>query len=108
MVHVPYRGSSAAYPDLMTGKVHVFFDNLSAPVLELIRAGKTAEGREVQLAQAGPLADRLERLTNELVNKAEADMVASTDSGARLAMRSASLMASSRRWCGAWRPVTRP
>jgi tripartite-type tricarboxylate transporter receptor subunit TctC len=40
LVHVPYRGSSAAYPDLMTGKVHVFFDNLSAPVLELIRAGK--------------------------------------------------------------------
>jgi tripartite-type tricarboxylate transporter receptor subunit TctC len=40
MVHVPYRGSSAAYPDLMTGKVHVFFDNLSAPALELIRSGK--------------------------------------------------------------------
>ena len=26
MVHVPYRGSSAAYPDLMTGKVHVLFE----------------------------------------------------------------------------------
>jgi len=48
-------------------------------VVELIRAGKVAEGREVQLTQAGPLADRLERLTNELVNKAEADMVASID-----------------------------
>ena len=47
--------------------------------VELIRAGKVAAGREVQLAQAGPLADRLERLTNELVNKAEADMVASID-----------------------------
>src|SRR5207245_10190526 len=45
-------------------------------VVELIRAGKVAEGREVQLTQAGPLADRLERLTNELVNQAEADMVA--------------------------------
>jgi tripartite-type tricarboxylate transporter receptor subunit TctC len=33
MVHVPYRGSSAAYPDLMTGKVHVLFDNLGGPVL---------------------------------------------------------------------------
>jgi len=33
----------------------------------------------VQLTQAGPLADRLERLTNELVNKAEADMVASAE-----------------------------
>ncbi len=44
--------------------------------VELIRAGDVAQGREVQLTQAGPLADRLERLTNELVNKAEADMVA--------------------------------
>ena len=40
MVHVPYRGSSAAYPDLMTGKVHVLFDNLGGPVLELVRGGK--------------------------------------------------------------------
>jgi signal transduction histidine kinase len=48
-------------------------------VIELIRSGRAAEGREIQLAQAGPLADRLERLTNELVNKAEADMVASID-----------------------------
>ena len=48
-------------------------------VIELIRRGRAAEGREIQLTQAGPLADRLERLTNELVNKAEADMVASID-----------------------------
>src|SRR5262249_23838258 len=47
--------------------------------IELIRAGRVGEGREVQIAQAGPLADRLERLTNELVNKAEAEMVASID-----------------------------
>ena len=33
----------------------------------------------MQIGQAGPLADRLERLTNELVNKAEADMVARID-----------------------------
>jgi signal transduction histidine kinase/DNA-binding response OmpR family regulator len=45
-------------------------------VVELIRSGKAAEGRELQLTQAGPLADHLERLTNELVNKAEAGMVA--------------------------------
>ena len=42
----------------------------------MIRGGKVAEGRELQLAKASPLADRLERLTNELVNKAESDMVA--------------------------------
>jgi signal transduction histidine kinase/DNA-binding response OmpR family regulator len=45
-------------------------------VVELIHGGKVAEGRELQLTRAGPLADRLERLTNELVNKAEAGMVA--------------------------------
>src|SRR2546426_5668639 len=55
------------------------FIKVVTQVVELIRAAKVAQGREVQLAQAGPLADRLERLTNELVNKAEADMVASID-----------------------------
>jgi signal transduction histidine kinase len=55
------------------------FIKVASHVVELIRAGKVAEGREIQLAQASPLADRLERLTNELVNKAEADMVASID-----------------------------
>ena len=55
------------------------FIKVVTQVIELIRAGKTAQGRELQLTQAGPLADRLERLTNELVNKAEADMVASID-----------------------------
>src|SRR5499427_2079488 len=55
------------------------FIKVVSQVIELIRAGKATEGRELQLTQAGPLADRLERLTNELVNKAEADMVASID-----------------------------
>ena len=45
----------------------------------LIRNGKPSEGRDLQLAEASPLADRLERLTNELVNKAEAGMVAGID-----------------------------
>jgi tripartite-type tricarboxylate transporter receptor subunit TctC len=40
MVHVPYRGSAAAYPDLVSGKVDVLFDNLGGPVLELARAGQ--------------------------------------------------------------------
>ena len=44
--------------------------------VEMIRAGRAAEAREIQAIQAAPLADRLERLTNQLVNKAEADMVA--------------------------------
>src|SRR6185436_10290552 len=48
-------------------------------VIELIRAGKVTQGREAQIGRASPLADRLERLTNELVNKAEADMLARID-----------------------------
>ena len=55
------------------------FIQVVTQVVELIRSGRAAEGRELQLAQASPLADRLERLTNELVNKAEADMVASIE-----------------------------
>src|SRR5215467_12689815 len=45
-------------------------------VVDLIRASRPAEAQDLQAAQAAPLADRLERLTNQLVNKAEADMVA--------------------------------
>ena len=52
------------------------FVEIVTQVVELIRAGRAAEAREMQAAQAAPLADRLERLTNQLVNKAEADMVA--------------------------------
>jgi tripartite-type tricarboxylate transporter receptor subunit TctC len=40
MVHVPYRGSGAAYPDLISGKVHVLFDNLGGPALQMVRAGQ--------------------------------------------------------------------
>ena len=43
--------------------------------VERARAGQVAEAREVQLSEARPLADRLERLTNQLVNVAEADML---------------------------------
>jgi signal transduction histidine kinase len=48
-------------------------------VVDLIRSGRTVEAREMQ-QQASPLADRLERLTSQLVNKAEADMVAGIES----------------------------
>jgi signal transduction histidine kinase len=51
------------------------FIQIVTRVIELLRGGKVAEGRELQLSQVSPLADRLDRLTNELVNKAESDMV---------------------------------
>ena len=51
------------------------FTAIVTDAVELIRAGRVAEARELQSAQAAPLADRLERITNQLVNRAEADMV---------------------------------
>ena len=48
-------------------------------VVELAGGGKVAEARQVQRDEAGPLADRLERLTNQLVNLAEAEMISGID-----------------------------
>ncbi len=39
MTHVPYKGSSAALPDLMSGQVNVMFDNAPS-VMPHIRGGK--------------------------------------------------------------------
>jgi tripartite-type tricarboxylate transporter receptor subunit TctC len=39
IIHVPYRGAAPAYPDLMTGKVHVLFDNLPGAI-EFVRSGQ--------------------------------------------------------------------
>jgi signal transduction histidine kinase len=55
------------------------FIKIVTRVVDMIRGGKAAEGRELQLTAASPLSDRLERLTNELVNKAESDMMASIE-----------------------------
>jgi signal transduction histidine kinase/HAMP domain-containing protein len=66
----------------LLGRVRQTYDQfieVVGQIVELINAGKVAEGRKRQLTQAGPLADQLERLTNDLVNKAELDLAASTD-----------------------------
>jgi len=55
------------------------FIAIATRVLELTGAGRTTEARQVQTAELAPLADRLERLTNQLVNRAEADMVNGVD-----------------------------
>ena len=39
MIHIPYRGSAGAYPDLLTGKTDMIMDNMSA-ALEFVRTGK--------------------------------------------------------------------
>jgi signal transduction histidine kinase len=64
------------------------FIKVVTQVIELIRAGKAARGRELQISQATPLAERLERLTNQLVNRAEADMVASIEASETVYTRS--------------------
>ena len=45
---------------------HERFTSLVTQVVELIRAGRASEARELQLAQAVPLADRLGRLAETL------------------------------------------
>jgi signal transduction histidine kinase len=55
------------------------FTSIATRVLELARAGQTSEARQLQTAELAPLGDRLERLTNQLVNRAEADMVNGVD-----------------------------
>ena len=52
MLHVPYRGSAIVYPDLMTGKVHVLFDNLPGAI-ELVRGGQV-RALGVTVAQRWP------------------------------------------------------
>src|SRR5262245_1602814 len=67
-------------------------------VVSLIKGGDLAEARKLHGAQAGPLADRLESLTNDLVNKAEADLVASIDATQTAYTRS--------RWAVIWFSVS--
>lgn len=51
------------------------FIEIVTKALELARSGQVDAARRLQLADARPLANRLERLTNQLVNLAEANML---------------------------------
>jgi len=69
----------------LLGQVRQHYDrfiNIATQAIELIRDGHLTEARDVQV-EAAPLSDRLERLTNQLVNRAEADMVAGIEEGKR-------------------------
>jgi signal transduction histidine kinase/CHASE3 domain sensor protein len=62
----------------LLAEVRADYDRFIAIVTEAVeqaRAGQMAEARELQLSEARPLADRLERLTNQLVNVAESNML---------------------------------
>ncbi|MDP9245362.1 MAG: HAMP domain-containing histidine kinase [Chloroflexota bacterium] len=55
-------------------EAHVSFAASLKAAIDLARAGRSDEARARYAADARPLADRLDRRTNELVHKAEAEM----------------------------------
>ena len=59
------------------------FIDIVTKVVELTRSGRLAKAREMQLNEARPLAARLERLTNQMVNVAEADMISGIEASQR-------------------------
>ena len=66
----------------LLGRVRATYDQFIAVVervAEQWKAGNVAQGRKLQLTEASPLGDRLERFTNDLVSKAEIDLAASID-----------------------------
>ncbi len=56
---------------------------LVTKAVELTQANHMSEALEIHRTQAVPLSDRLERRTNEMVNRAEAEMVARIDESNR-------------------------
>jgi signal transduction histidine kinase len=69
------------------GATHNDFAATTLQMLELLRTGRTAEAQRLQ-TQALALADRIERLTNELVHRAEAEAADSIDSSRQADARS--------------------
>ena len=63
----------------LLGKIqreHAKLVEVVTQVVELSRSGKVQVALDLRLHEATPLADSLERLTNEIVNRAEANMLA--------------------------------
>ena len=58
---------------------HDQFAVLNARTLDLVNAGQIAEAQRVQTVEVQPVEDRLERLTNELVDRAQAEVAQSIE-----------------------------
>jgi tripartite-type tricarboxylate transporter receptor subunit TctC len=62
ILHVPYKGSTAAHPDLLGGRVSMMFDPVAA-ILPHIKAGRvralgvTSKNRSAELPDAPPIAE---------------------------------------------------
>jgi signal transduction histidine kinase len=50
------------------------FANATARTLDLLSAGRSADAQRAQMSEVIPLAEQLERLTDELINRAGADV----------------------------------
>src|SRR3982074_1718826 len=72
---------------------YAHFIAVVSDVVDLIRNGRAADAKQSGLVELGPLADKLERLTNQLVNRAEADMVAGIDASRQTYVKSQILVA---------------
>ena len=64
MTHVPYRGSAAAYPDIIAGRVHMIFDNIPGALAQArenrVRAlGVTSEQRSPVVPDTPSIAETL-------------------------------------------------
>lgn len=64
-------------------KEHELLTMVVTQVVELTKAGQVYDAMELRQSRANPLSDRLERLTNEMVNRAEAEIVAKSDESHR-------------------------
>ncbi|NMJ40952.1 tripartite tricarboxylate transporter substrate binding protein [Roseomonas sp. JC162] len=64
MAHVPYRGSAAAYPDIIAGRVHMIFDNIPGALAQAregrVRAlGVTSAARSPVVPDVPSIAETL-------------------------------------------------
>lgn len=64
MTHVPYRGSAAAYPDIIAGRVHMIFDNIPGALAQAkenrVRAlGVTSSDRSPVVPDTPSIAETL-------------------------------------------------
>ncbi|MEO3473524.1 tripartite tricarboxylate transporter substrate binding protein [Roseomonas sp. CAU 1739] len=64
MTHVPYRGSAAAYPDIIAGRVHMIFDNIPGALAQAkenrVRAlGVTSAQRSPVVPESPSIAETL-------------------------------------------------
>ncbi len=73
---------------------HDQFAALNARTLDLLRAGQIAAAQRVQTAEVQPVADRLERLTNELVDRAQAEVAQSIEDSREAYARSQAIVLS--------------